>query len=247
MIDPGMWDNPLLAALDFTTRLFYIGIISFADDEGRILGEANWLRSRIFPFDDKLSIDTVEKMVVTLHAKRFIVCYEFESVRYIEHPHWTRFQSIPPSKFQRSTIPSSKDGITIADTALVQRKQVVARPKKRKAYTANDAPQWARDVLADWVSVHALPKQANPAKCLTAIHELHRIDKHSPQKIATVCAYIVRNKVPTFIRSPMKLRQTTRAGDEQTFQLYADNMTNGTAPASQQEDSRVDELFDDLQ
>ena len=94
-------------------------------------------------------------------------------------------------------------------------KEVQEQVPKRPQY-----PPWAHAILDDWKSVHELPSNASEQACLKVIHDLHRIDKKAPELIAAVCAFIVRNKVPTYIKSPMKLRQKTRTGDQQTFEMY---------------------------
>ena len=108
----------------------------------------------------------------------------------------------------------------LADPEVQGEEQVPRHPTPPTAHARAYDCGWTRAILKDWKSVHELPSNASEQACLKVIHDLHRIDKKSPETIATVCAFIVRNKVPQFIKSPMKLRQKTRTGDQQTFEMY---------------------------
>jgi len=88
-------------------------------------------------------------------------------------------------------------------------------------------PPWVQPILDDWISVKPLPSRARPDACLKVFHDLHRIDHNDPEEIARVCAWVVRTKVPEYIKSPVKLRKPTRDGDTQTFEMYAEMSLNG--------------------
>ena len=51
MIKPEFWEDEDLAKLDFQTRLFYISLWNFADDEGYIKTNPEWLKAKCFPYD----------------------------------------------------------------------------------------------------------------------------------------------------------------------------------------------------
>ena len=133
-------------------------------------------------------------------------------------------ESRPNSRPQRNRL---------ADPEVQREEQVPPHPAPPTA-RAYDC-EWTRAILEDWKSVHELPSNASEQACLKVIHDLHRIDKKSPETITTVCAFIVRNKVPQFIKSPMKLRQKTRTGDQQTFEMYEWEVGKKAPPQPQRE------------
>ncbi|KKK88602.1 hypothetical protein LCGC14_2741500 [marine sediment metagenome] len=108
----------------------------------------------------------------------------------------------------------------------------------------SDFPPEAISILEDWKSVHALPSKTTDVACLDTLEKLHRLDGHDYKTIRTVCAHIVRAKVPKFIRSPIKLRQPTRAGDELTFEHYLlDTPDSNGSPTWHPKDRVVDSQY----
>ena len=81
-------------------------------------------------------------------------------------------------------------------------------------------PPWVHTVFENWKQKRTLGSKTNVQECLKTLHDLHRIDKKSPETIAAVCDFILDNKPAKFIRSPRKLRELNRAGDQQTFEMY---------------------------
>lgn len=70
-IMPGFFDDPDIADLTFSARLFFIGLWTQADREGRLPDDMRRLKVRLFPFDD---VDT-EALADELHRKDLIRRY----------------------------------------------------------------------------------------------------------------------------------------------------------------------------
>ena len=51
MIKPEFWEDEEIAKLDFQSRLFYVALWNFADDEGFIKTNPEWLKAKCFPYD----------------------------------------------------------------------------------------------------------------------------------------------------------------------------------------------------
>lgn len=60
MIDPEFWSDEEIGSWSYQSRLFYIGLWNFADDEGRFKAHNDLLRSQIFPYDKKINIDKLK-------------------------------------------------------------------------------------------------------------------------------------------------------------------------------------------
>src|SRR3990167_7100654 len=50
-IDPGIWLDEAFMGLSVPARLLFIGMISLADDEGRLKAGSQYLKAAIFPSD----------------------------------------------------------------------------------------------------------------------------------------------------------------------------------------------------
>jgi hypothetical protein len=103
MIDPSIWDDPDVAKLDHTGRLFFIGCFSNADDEGRLLASPAYLRSVIFKYDD-LTLDQMKEIRdnVTGTCENLIL-YQNGKTEYLAFTKWRDYQS--PSHAKASRIP----------------------------------------------------------------------------------------------------------------------------------------------
>ncbi len=105
MISPDIWQDPWFGKLSHTERIFYIGIISNCDDEGRILAESPYLRSRIFIYED-IPLDNIETMLQKFRATNPNFClYSNNGTgnRYIALLSWSKYQK--PEHASPSTLP----------------------------------------------------------------------------------------------------------------------------------------------
>lgn len=92
MIDPSFWQSESMAELSEPERLFFIGLISNADDQGRIRGHPALLRSTIYPFDE-ISTETIEARIEALSSVNCIFVYESVGKKSIQIIKWWDYQS----------------------------------------------------------------------------------------------------------------------------------------------------------
>ncbi len=103
MIDPDFWSDGRVKHLTPTERLFFLGLISHADDEGRIQGNPTFLRSVIFPYDN-FTLKQITKMRShVLETNPNIKLYENSGEEYLYFEKWARYQK--PSHPQPSKLP----------------------------------------------------------------------------------------------------------------------------------------------
>jgi hypothetical protein len=101
-VKPEFYSDPELGRLSLEARYLYKGTWSFADDAGRLPADPRFLKSSIFPFDDRIGIRKVKALVDEVIAVRKIVLYEVEGVTYIYLPNFARHQKInrpQPAKY----------------------------------------------------------------------------------------------------------------------------------------------------
>lgn len=98
MLDPSLWDSETFGALSFGARILWIGIISNADDEGRIKASEAYLRANVFRYDDPDSL-SVHEWLSELSVSEALVLYEVSGHAYAYLPKWLEYQKINrPSK-----------------------------------------------------------------------------------------------------------------------------------------------------
>jgi hypothetical protein len=100
-VKPDFWLDEKMAALTYGARLFYIGLWTQCDREGRLKDNPRRLKVALLPYDD---IDC-DKMLNVLVEAGCIVRYEVEGERYIWVPTFNKHQ-YPNSKELPSTIPA---------------------------------------------------------------------------------------------------------------------------------------------
>jgi hypothetical protein len=91
-IHPGIWSDPVFGTLTDSEQVFYIGLFSNADDEGRILAGPSYLKSIIWPHRDVSAkqVQRVRDRVVA--AFDAITLYTVRGVDYIEITNWSEYQ-----------------------------------------------------------------------------------------------------------------------------------------------------------
>ena len=94
----------------------WIGLVTEADDDGRLVANAAQLRALVFAYHHRVSVAMVEAALSRLHDLGLIRVYEVNGNRYAEMPSWHDHQFI--QKRRPSKLPSFKDSSTT--TVVVQ-------------------------------------------------------------------------------------------------------------------------------
>jgi len=101
MIDPDIWHDPWFGHLEPLEQVFWIGIVSNADDYGRILADPIYLRSRIFVYRD-ITIEEVNRIVQKFQdTNSNFIMYNQNGTQCIYLKRWSDYQNIAhptPSK-----------------------------------------------------------------------------------------------------------------------------------------------------
>jgi hypothetical protein len=103
MIDPGIWSDPTIGELTIHARLLFIGMVSLADDEGRIDLNVRYLRKEIFGYDD-LSVAEVASFLDEIIAQcKNLQSYWVDNRQYGVFLTWREYQKI--DRAYRSRLP----------------------------------------------------------------------------------------------------------------------------------------------
>jgi hypothetical protein len=101
-IKPSVWTDERFIDLSRDARLLFLGMISHADDAGRLVASGAALIGAIYPHDN-VTVRQVEKWRDELARSGLIVTYQAGRGTYAALPKWRRHQRI--QKSQPSTLP----------------------------------------------------------------------------------------------------------------------------------------------
>lgn len=107
-LKPECWQDEAVGHLSHTERLLWVGLITMADDEGRLRAPAAAIIGHVFPWDEETM--TTRKLYAALDAIQavgLIVRYEHEGRPYVAVCGWNH-QRI--DKAQTSTLPAPPAG-----------------------------------------------------------------------------------------------------------------------------------------
>lgn len=94
MIDPNFWTDEKLGTCEPLARMTFMGLISQADDAGRLNGHPALIKSQVFPYDYDITPDQVNKWLDQLEQKGLIRRYEVDGQSYIYIPKFLKHQKI---------------------------------------------------------------------------------------------------------------------------------------------------------
>jgi hypothetical protein len=109
-IKPDLWADERVGAMQREERLLWIGLITQADDEGRLHYRPRIIRQAIFPYDDDISDDMVQRWLDNLTNEQLICVYSVNGNYYIQIKNWSKHQNVnrpSPSKIP----PSPEDSV----------------------------------------------------------------------------------------------------------------------------------------
>lgn len=98
-ISNGIWTNPKFVACSIPARLLFIGLVSHADDEGRLGGHAVEIGLQVFP-GDRMKPDRLNGLLQELADGSLIFRYVVEGRSFIEIPKFGQHQD---SRYRRKS------------------------------------------------------------------------------------------------------------------------------------------------
>ena len=85
------WQSETVASFSFFQRLFFAGLFSNADDQGRLKAHPVLLRSMVFPYDD-IPINEIEGALALFAESGSIVVYEVDNTDHLQLANWWKWQ-----------------------------------------------------------------------------------------------------------------------------------------------------------
>jgi len=141
-IKPEVWADERIGELSRDARLLFIGLITMADDEGRLRGLPAAILGHVFPWDAD-ALKRLPAWLAEVETSGLIVRYEHEGRPYIAIPNFAHHQRIdrpsasalpPPPAFTGVPVPGSSNGRGLVDDeSQIDRKPVVDRSRASRA------------------------------------------------------------------------------------------------------------------
>jgi hypothetical protein len=176
MIDPSIWTDEGFLELGVFAKLFFIGLISHADDHGRGLASERTLLARIFPATElppggvrSLKDEVAKHMGVAFYAGE-------EDSQYYALSHWKRYQKVdrPADSIIPSPRHSSNDRRTIVERSPNDRRTVATNRIEVKRRQENEEKPEEDTVVEPYSEGHRVlvdPERVARPKSRTEITE----------------------------------------------------------------------------
>ena len=102
-LTPDIWSDAFFVKLTAQERLLFIGMITLADDEGRLRATPSYLKGEIFPEDrlPEVRVKEIRDRIAALN--RSVQLYKVDGMVYIQLRNWPRYQA--PSHPSPSRLP----------------------------------------------------------------------------------------------------------------------------------------------
>lgn len=125
MLHIKIWQNESFALMSPLARLLYIGLVILADDDGRLKGNSILLKSQVFPFNEKMTLDEFKLLLKEVLKSKLVDIYRIKNDFFIAHPNWSRYQYIRKDLYKPSIYPENP--LRVRDGDVTEK-----IPKKRK-------------------------------------------------------------------------------------------------------------------
>ncbi len=116
-IKPEMWQDEKIGALSRDARLLLLGLLTMADDEGRLLATPMRVLGHVFPFDSEAQ-KRLPKWLKEVESSGIVLFYEHNGNPYAAFRHWKRHQKI--NRATESELPAPPDPTIAAANAIVE-------------------------------------------------------------------------------------------------------------------------------
>ncbi len=94
MIDPNIWQSEDFGKLSNLAKIVFIGLFSLADDEGRGRANPTYLKSTLFPYNEKMRSTDIEVALSEISRNMSILFYSYNESNYYSLLSWNTFQKI---------------------------------------------------------------------------------------------------------------------------------------------------------
>lgn len=146
-VKPEFWKSPKAARVSRDARLLFLGLLTEADDEGRLLASPKLLAGALFPHDDDATPKRVERWFGELVVEGMVESYEVEGVLFAFVVGFSEHQRISHPTASRHPAPSGmQPGLFGNDDA----NGSGTIPAGKEQGTGNREAEWETDFSIAW-------------------------------------------------------------------------------------------------
>lgn len=96
-LKPELWQDEAVGSLGPWERLLYVGLITMADDDGRLRAMPAAIAGHCFPYENPAP-SRIKKWLGSIEGASLIECYTVSTVPYVEIVGWLDHQKIDHAK-----------------------------------------------------------------------------------------------------------------------------------------------------
>ena len=85
-----MWQDERIGRLSHGARLLFIGLITMADDEGRLRELPALILGQVFPYDD-ITATKLNRWLAEIAGSGVVMRYSVDDIRHLAFRRWTRW------------------------------------------------------------------------------------------------------------------------------------------------------------
>ena len=106
---PEMWSDEALGTVSIQAQCLFVGLITQADDEGRVEGGAARMRALIWPYKVEVPPESVEQWLDELQNSALVSRYIIAERQYLALNGWSRNQKVDRPSMSRIPAPPNGD------------------------------------------------------------------------------------------------------------------------------------------
>lgn len=114
-LKPEVWQDENVGDLSHGARLLFIGLITMADDDGRLRELPETIRGHVFPHDG-ISKPKIERWLREVASAGMIVRYEVDGREYVAFRQWSKHQKV--DKGNESELPAPPEFVDCSSNDL---------------------------------------------------------------------------------------------------------------------------------
>lgn len=116
-VKPEMWADEKIGDISRDARLLFIGLITMADDDGRMRAQPAAIIGHVFPYDE-ISSRQLEKWLVEIASVGLLLRYEHKSKPYIALLGWEKHQRINRKTGSELPTPPGSPGAHLTESSV---------------------------------------------------------------------------------------------------------------------------------
>jgi hypothetical protein len=115
-LKPELWADEKVGDMSRDARLLMLGLITMADDEGRLRAPRSAILGHVYPYDDDAATK-LGRWIGEVERSEMIVCYQVGGKPYIAFRHWAKHQRV--NRPSVSGLPAPPDACIVTDNSVI--------------------------------------------------------------------------------------------------------------------------------